>query len=183
VPLVALGLAFLVVILALLLMPLTLVQRYRVGTARRPARAWVAVINLVGIAISVVLFLTGSAITNLWVPGAFAHSIMGVAAGGTLGLLGLALTRWEPSPRALHYTPNRWLVLLVTVLVSARIAYGLWRSWQVAQAGLGGAPALAAFGVAESMSAAAIVIGYFLAFNAGVLTRLRQWQKRPLRTM
>jgi hypothetical protein len=132
---------------------------------------------------SAVFFLLSAAVTSRWVAHAFTFSTVGLAAGLLLGVCGLWLARWEATPRSLHYTPNRWLVLLVTVLVSARIAYGLWRSWQVAQAGLGGAPALAAFGVAESMSAAAIVIGYFLAFNAGVLTRLRQWQKRPLRTM
>jgi hypothetical protein len=177
VPLVALGLAFLVVILALLLMPLTLVQRYRVGTARRPARAWVAVINLVGIAISVVLFLTGSAITNLWVPGALAHSIMGVAAGGTLGLLGLALTRWEPSPRALHYTPNRWLVLGITLVVTARLLYGFWRGWHAWQAGLTGGTWLAATGVAGSLAAGGVVLGYYLVYWGGVRRRLKSHRR------
>ena len=46
-------------------MPLTLVQRYRLGTARRPARGWVAAVNLVGIGMSAVLFLAGAAVTEL----------------------------------------------------------------------------------------------------------------------
>ena len=118
-PLIALGVAFLVVILALLLMPLTLVQRYRVGTARRPARGWVAAVNLVGLGMSAALFLAGAAVTSWWVPGAFGYSVIGLAGGGVLGLLGLALTKWEPSGRVLHYTPDRWLVLGIT-LVSRR---------------------------------------------------------------
>ena len=49
--------------------------------------------------------------------------------GCLLGLLGLALTRWEHTPRALHYTPNRWLILIITLVVSARLLYGIWRIW------------------------------------------------------
>jgi hypothetical protein len=173
VPLVALACAFLIVILAVLLMPLTVVQRYRVGTARRPARGWVAAINFVGIAVSVVLFLTGSAVTNLWVPGAFIYSLMGIAGGGILGLLGLALTRWEPSARALHYTPNRWLVLGITLVVTARLIYGFWRSWHAWRAGLTGGTWLAATGVDGSLAAGGVVLGYYLVYWAGVRRRLR----------
>jgi len=32
--------------------------------------------------------------------------------GAGLGLVGLVLTRWEPTAATLHYTPNRWLVLV-----------------------------------------------------------------------
>ena len=52
--LVLLLLAF-VVLVAIALLPLTLIQRYRVGTARRPARSWVVAINLVGTAVSAAL--------------------------------------------------------------------------------------------------------------------------------
>lgn len=176
-PFLALGVAFLVVILAILLMPLTLVQRYRVGTARRPARGWVAAINLVGIAISVVLFLTGSAVTNLWVPDAFTYALMGVVGGGILGLLGLALTSWEPSPQALHYTPNRWLVLGITLVVTARLLYGFWRSWHAWQAGLHGGTWLAKTGVAGSLAAGGVVLGYYLVYWAGVRRRVKRHRR------
>jgi hypothetical protein len=159
VPLIALGVAFLVVILAVVLMPLTLVQRYRVGTARRPARGWVAAINLVGIGLSAALFLVGAAVTSWWVPGAFTYSVLGLAGGGILGLLGLALTRWEPSTRVLHYTPNRWLVLGITHVVTARLLYGFWRSWYAWQAGLEGGTWLAATGGAGSLAAVGVVLG------------------------
>ena len=29
----------------------------------------------------------------------------------------------------IHYTPNRWMALLLTALVAARIVAGLWWSW------------------------------------------------------
>ena len=176
-PLIALGVAFLVVILAVLLMPLTLVQRYRVGTARRPARGWVAAVNLVGIGISVLLFLTGAAVTNLWVPGAFTYAVLGLVLGLILGLLGLALTRWEPSARALHYTPNRWLVLSITLVVTARLVYGFWRSWHAWQAGLQGGTWLAATGVDGSLAAGGVVLGYYFAYWAGVRRRLKKYRR------
>ena len=59
-----------------------------------------------------------------------------------LGMVGLLLTRWEATPATLHYTPNRWLVLVVTFVVSARVLYGLWAivdggqsSWRLWHAG------------------------------------------------
>jgi hypothetical protein len=165
------------------LMPVILIQRYRVGTARRLARPLVARVTLGAMVLSAGFFLVSAAVTGFWIPRAFIFSVAGLGAGLLLGTIGLWLTRWDATPRSLHYTPNRWLVLFVTFLVAARIAYGLWRSWQVAQSGLGHAPALAAFGVPESMAAAATVIGYYLAFSAGVQARIRKWQRRPLRPM
>lgn len=176
-PLVALGVAFLVVILALLLMPLTLVQRYRVGTARRSARGWVAAVNLVGIGMSAALFLAGAAVTSWWVPGAFTSALIGLAGGGVLGVLGLALTRWEPSARVLHYTPNRWLVLGITLVVTARLLYGFWRTWHAWQAGLEGGSWLAATGVAGSLAAGGVVLGYYFVYWAGVRRRLKSHRR------
>jgi hypothetical protein len=177
VPLVALGLAFLVVILAIVLMPLTLVQRYRVGSARRPARGWVTAINLVGIAISAALFLGGAAVTTFWVAGAFTYAVMGLALGFALGLLGLALTQWEPSPRALHYTPNRWLVLAITLVVTARLIYGFWRSWHAWRSGLEGGSWFVAAGVPGSLAAGGVVLGYYLIYWAGLRRRLKKHRR------
>jgi hypothetical protein len=165
------------------LMPLILIQRYRMGIARRQARAWVATLNLVLLALTVVLFLTGAAITTIWVPHALSGAAAGIVAGLGLGVLGLVLTRWEPTPATLHYTPNRWLVLLVTFMVSARIAYGLWRSWQVAQAGIYGTEMVLAFGIPESLAAGGAVIGHYVAYAIGLRRRIGQWQRRALRTV
>ena len=38
-----------VVIAAIALIPFSLVQRYRMGTARQRARGWLAIVNLVGL--------------------------------------------------------------------------------------------------------------------------------------
>ena len=172
VPLVAaLAIALFVGLAAIALLPLTLFQRYRVGTARRPARGWVIALNLAALSISVVLFLAGAAVTSAWVPHAFTYSLMGLAGGGLLGLLGLALSRWEESPGALHYTPNRWLVLGITLVVSVRVAYSFWRTWQVWRAGVEGTSLLVTAGVAGSLAAGAIVLGYYVVYWAGVRRR------------
>jgi hypothetical protein len=162
----------LVLFIAIALLPLSLVQRYRVGSARRPARGWFIALNLGAILISTAIFLAGAAITNAWVPNAFAYTLVGVAIGCVLGIVALALTRWEPTTRALHYTPNRWLVLAVTLLVTARVLYGFWRSWHAWSAGLDSWSA--AFGVAGSMGAGAVVLGYYLAYWIGVRRRLKR---------
>jgi hypothetical protein len=162
------------VLVAIALLPLSLFQRYRVGSARRPARGWFISLNLIAIAISVAIFLAAAAITTAWVANAFSYTLAGLAIGCLLGVVGLALTKWEPATQALHYTPNRWLVLFVTLLVTARVAYGFWRSWHTWSAGLQSWSA--AFGVAESMGAGAVVLGYYLAYWLGVRRRLKSFR-------
>jgi hypothetical protein len=156
------------------LMPLSLVLRYRAGTARRRARGWVAAVNIAGLAVSVALFLAGAAITSLWAPHAFSYSLLGLGGGIVLGIFGLWLSRWEPSPEGLHYTPNRPLVLAVTLVFTARVLYGLWRAWHAWRAAPGEASWLAAFGIAGSLAAGAVVLGYYLAYWFGVRARLRR---------
>ncbi|HEV8629201.1 MAG TPA: DUF1453 domain-containing protein [Thermoanaerobaculia bacterium] len=153
--------------------PLSLLLRYRTGKARRLARSWVVTTNLVMLTISMLLFLAGAAFTSLWVPRALAYGLLGLAAGGVLGLLGLVATRWEPTPRGLFFTPNRWLVLLVTLLVTARVGYGIWRAWHTWHHAAGDVAWLDAFGVAESLAAGAVVLGYYLVYVLGVRRRLR----------
>jgi len=89
----------------------------------------------------------------------------------------------EPNVRTLHYTPNRWLVLLVTLIVSARVVYGLYRSFEAASAGLSGHALVGAFGVPQSLAAGAIVIGYHLAYNVALRWRIGRWQRRALRPL
>ena len=170
VPLILLAVALLLAPIAL--MPLALVFRYRAGTARRQARGWVATVNLAGLAISTSLFLMGAALTSIWVPSALRYSLLGLLGGIALGIVGLWLSRWERATRTLHYTPNRWLVLGVTLTVTARLLYGFWRGWHTWSAG-SETSWLDAFGVAGSMAAGAVVLGYYLSYWIGVRQRLR----------
>lgn len=180
-PLLLLILALPVILLAL--MPLVLFQRYRLGRARRLARPWINTITLLSMIFSALFFLFASAMTQIWVPGAFPGAALGVAIGCIAGVLGLLLTRWDAGLRTLHYTPNRWLVLIITLIVSARVVYGFYRSWSAANAGLAGTSMIDAFGVPQSLGAGGIVIGYYLVYSAGLRWHIRRWERRPLRAM
>lgn len=158
--------------------PFLLMVRYRVGTARRPARRWVTTINLVSLLVSTALFLWAAAVTNFWAPNAFRSSLIGLAAGVLLGLLGLKVTRWEPTPRALYYTPNRWLVLLITIAVTTRLLYGLWRIWHAWRTTGHDGSWIASAGLPGSLAVGAMVLGYYLTYFGGVAWRLRAPPRR-----
>lgn len=181
-PLLLLALLLLFPVALALMMPFILLQRYRVGTARRLARPWVATLNVVAMTFSAAFFLVTAAITSAWIPNAFSSAAIGMAVGGMLGIIGLWLTNWETTPRTLHYTPSRWLVLIVTLAVTVRVLYGFWRGWTTLRLSPDDS-FLTAFGVAGSLGVAAIVLGYYLAFGLGVRRRIRIWEKRRLRTM
>ena len=177
-PLLVVAVALVLGLLAVIaLLPLSLVLRYRAGTARRPARGWVAAINVVAAGASATLLLMVAGITTYWVPTALRYALLGLAAGGLLGLVGLWLSRWEVTPRSLHYTPSRALVLAITSVVAARLVYGLWRSWHAWHAAAGDTSWLAASGAAGSLAAGALVLGYYLAYWAGVWGRISKHRR------
>jgi hypothetical protein len=179
VPLLPLAAALIVVIvLSVALIPFTLVQRYRMGTARRPARGWLITLNLVGLSISSVVFLLTAAFTTRWVPDAFRYALTGFGIGCILGILGLLLTRWETGSRALYYTPNRWLVLGITLVVTARVGYGFWRTWHAWRAAYEHTSLIAASGVAGSLAAGAVVLGYYVTYWAGVRRHIRHYRRK-----
>lgn len=172
-PVIPIILVLLLVVALVLATPFLLYLRYRTGTMRRRGRGWIANINLASLAFSAGLLVWLAALTTFWVPRAFSYSLAGLIAGSLLGLLGLALTRWEMTPRGLHYTPNRWLVLLVTLAVATRLLYGLWRIWHAWRAASSDGSWLASAGVAGSMAVGAVVVGYYLVYFAGVRWKLR----------
>jgi hypothetical protein len=179
-PLVAIALVLVIPLVFLALLPLSIVLRYRASTARRRARGWVATVNVVAIGVSVAFFLTVAAATNFWVPRAFTYSLAGLAGGCVLGLAGLWLSRWEATAEALHYTPSRWLVLTIMLVVASRMVYGLWRAGHAWRATGGDASWLAASGAAGSLAAGAVVLGYYLTYNAGVWRRFKHHRARRM---
>jgi hypothetical protein len=168
------GVLLLLVLVPTFLVPLSIVLRYRASTARRLARGWVATINLFGLAISVALFLATAGLTNLWVPRAFSYSVLGMLGGCVLGVLGLVWSRWERTSTSLYYTPHRGLVLALTLVVTGRMAYGIWRGLHAWQTTPENASWLAASGAAGSLAAGAVVLGYYFTFWAGVWRKERK---------
>lgn len=178
-PLLIIGL--LAIVLLIVLVPVGIVQRYRAGTRRQRARGWIAALNLTGLTMSATLLLVAAGVTNIWVSSVLPYTAAGLAGGVLLGLLGLALTRWESGLDDLHYTPNRLLVLGLTIVVSGRILYGLWRSWASWRAGLSGGAWFVSAGLAGAMAAGAVVLGYYLVYWFGVRRVLRRHSRRQLR--
>jgi hypothetical protein len=173
IPLLAL---FAILAIMVLSVPLAIVQRYRMGTARRLARRWIATVNLVAIAISASILLLVAALSGPWVPNALPFTLAGLGAGFVLGIVGLLATRWAPGPRGLEYTPSRILVLSITLVVLARLLYGIYRGWR-AWGMSGDASWLAEAGAAGSMAAGAIVVGYYLIYWAGLRRKLNRHRR------
>lgn len=170
----------LLILLALpILLPLSLLQRYRVGTARRVARGWLTTLNLVVLLLSVGFYLVGAAMTSLWLPHAFSYAMLGLAIGCVLGAVGLPLSRWEATPRGLEYTPNRWLVLAITLVVTSRVIYGVWRGWHAWMARTDDTSWLAASGAAGAFAAGGIALGYYVIYWAGVRRRVARHRRAP----
>ncbi len=176
-PLLLLAFIPLLLLVMVVLTPLTLVQRYRVGTARRMARAWLATLNTIGFALSTVVLLVSAAFTNIWLPHAFFFALGGLGIGCLLGAVGLVLSRWEVTPASLHYTPNRWLVLAITLVVSSRLVYGMWRSWHAWHARADDTSWIVASGAGGSLAAGAVVLGYYLAYWLGVRLRIERYRR------
>jgi len=160
---------------------LSLALRYRAGTSRRQARRWVASLNVWMISFSAVFFLSFTFLLSFWVDSAFRFGLIGMGCGSILGLVGLAITRWESQPEGLFYTPNRWLALLVTFAIAARFVYGWWHATHSgSNAPVDGHWLITASGTQLSLAVAAGLIGYYLVYSVGVRLRLTRHEQRQL---
>jgi hypothetical protein len=160
---------------------LSLALRYRAGTARRQARRWVASLNVWATSFSAVFFLSFTLLLSFWIGSAFRFALIGMGVGSILGLLGLAMTRWESQPEGLFYTPSRWLAFLLVFAIAARFVYGWWRathSGSSVSAPGGQHWLIAASGTQLSLAVAAGLIGYYLVYSIGVRLRLTRHEQR-----
>ena len=114
--------------------------------------------------------MLSSGLLGLWIDGALLHVLAGLGAGVVLGIVGLWLTPFEHGPEGMFYAPNRWLVLALTVLVGARIAFGLWHAAQLWRGGAGHAQWLAEQG--SLLAVGGLLLGYYLATTWGIWRRL-----------
>lgn len=154
-----------------LLLPLALLQRYRLGKARRRAVGWVVRLNAWLLLASAAVFVSSAWLLGHWVDAALLHASGGLGVGVLVGIAGLGLTRFEREPRGLYYTPNRWLVLGLTLVVAVRIAVGLLHAWQLWRAD---AQAMAWLSQQGSLLAVGgLLLGYYLAYGWGLQARLR----------
>lgn len=121
-------LLFVGVALLVMLMPLSLWQRYRLGKARRRAVGWQIRLNAWLMLVSSGLFAASALVSGLWIPFAAPAALLGLTVGALLGKLGMVLTRVETDPSGrVHYTPNAVLVLALTGLLVVRLGLAMWQ--------------------------------------------------------
>ena len=158
---------------------LSLALRYRAGTARRQGRRWVATMNVWLTSFSAVFFLSFTFLISFWLGTAFRFALLGICFGAILGLLGLAMTRWESQPEGLFYTPSRWLALLVTLAIAARFVYGWWRTTHSGSSAPGEQNwVMTASGTELSLAVAAGLIAYYLVYSIGVRLQIARHEQR-----
>lgn len=153
-----------------LLLPIALVQRYRLGKRQRRAQPWVVGANAWLLLVSAGVFLAGAWLSSFWIQGAVPHALGGLTLGIALGIVGLRTTRFEHRDGVLHYTPNAALMLLLAMVVALRIGLGLWQlatRWRRA----GELPTLLA-DHAGLFAAGGLLLGYALAYAWGLKRRL-----------
>ena len=164
-------LLFFFLLLWAVLVPIGLWQRYRLGKSRRRALPWLTRLNVWLLLISTGVFFFSAWIAGYWVDAALAFAAAGLVIGLLLGIVGLSLTVFQLEPAGLFFTPNRWIVLGLTLIVAARIGYGVVRAWQVWQDAADTAW-LAQQG--SLLAVGGLVLGYYVMFWWGVRRRLRQ---------
>ena len=162
---------------------LSLALRYRAGISRRLARPWVASLNVWATSLSAVLFLCSTLLLSFWVQSAFRFGLIGMSCGGILGLIGVAMTRWENRPEGLFYTPSRWLAVTITLAIAARFIYGWWRATHSSSTASGDQHWLITASATQlSLSVAAGLVAYYLIYSIGVRLQLARHRRRSAST-
>jgi hypothetical protein len=181
VPVILFALLFFVLLAVAGVVLLSLALRYRAGTARRQGRRWVASLNVWMTGLSTIFFLSFSFVISFWLGTAFRFALLGMCFGAILGLLGLALTRWESQPEGLFYTPSRWLAILVTLAIAARFVYGWWHATHSGSSPPGDKHWLmTASGTELSLTVAAGLISYYLVYSIGVRLQITRHEQRRI---
>lgn len=158
---------------------LSLALRYRAGISRRQARPWVASLNVWATSLSAVFFLCFTLLLSFWVQSAFRFALVGMSCGGILGVIGLAMTRWEDRPEGFFYTPSRWLAVTITLVIAARFIYGWWRVTHSGSTASGDQHWLITASATQlSLSVAAGLVAYYLIYSIGVRLQLARHHRR-----
>ncbi|WP_411833700.1 DUF1453 domain-containing protein [Pseudoxanthomonas mexicana] len=155
----------------IVLLPLSLWQRYRIGRMRVRLRPWWVRLNGWLLLASAMVFVAVSALSSLWLPGSLAWAAGGLVGGVLLSLAGLALTRFEWRPDGMHYTPSAWIALGLTALIAARIAMGFVHLFRYWREGGGWQQALDHHSL---LAVGGIVLGYYLGYAWGLRRRMNR---------
>lgn len=159
------------VVLWVLLLPVLLWQRYRMGRARQRAVRWVVGLNAWLLLVSAVSLLAGAWLAQRLIADALPFAAAGLAVGLLLGVVGTWLATVEVTDRGTFHTPNRWLVLALTLVVALRIGVGAWQAWLHLDAGH------AVHGLLDRQGSlfalGGLLLGHYLAYAWGLRRVLR----------
>ena len=99
----------------------------------------------------------------------------GLIAGFLLGVVGLRLTQFHSDEKGLHYTPNPYIGIGVTMLLVARFVYRMFVLYSTPQLAPqpGGDPFAQLTQSPLTLSMITLTVGYYLMYTAGVLYRSR----------
>lgn len=123
-------------------------------------RPW---ITLTVLSLIIVLF----ALATLAHPERLVWLVAGLVCGGALAVYGLRMTKFEPTPQGLFYTPNAHLGIALSLLFIGRIAHRL-----VEMYALGTAPQPGGIDFARSpltLAVFGLLAGYYIGYAAGLL--------------
>lgn len=112
-----------------LLLPVSVIQRYRFGKARRRVYPLAVRINAGLMAVSALAFVGGAWVLEHWIDDAIVDALVGLGVGAVVGIAGLAVDRFERTSQGMFRTANRWLALGLSALLAGRIALGFWLAW------------------------------------------------------
>ena len=98
----------------------------------------------------------------------------GFAAGGLLAAYGLRLTRFEPTPEGLFYTPNAYLGIALSLLFFGRLLYRMVEVYAITTAA---SPTPPSFGSSSLTLAVFGLIAGYVTYAAGLML----WRNRELR--
>lgn len=147
------------------LLAFSIYRRVRRNIGRQPLRATQLKIRIAILAVATFLITTNlarGADLLMWMA-------IGAAAGVAIAFWGVKLTRFESSPQGIFYTPNAYLGIAVSLLLVARIVYRLVQIGPAMQS----PQAMAMYSTPLTMGLFGLVIGYYVAYCAGLLWRAR----------
>lgn len=154
--------------------PLSLWWRYRTGPALRPVRDWQLALQAWLLLPALPMLLLGAWVAQQWwAPAATAWAAAGALAGIAIGVVRMATTRVGRSPDGLRwYTPERWIALALSLLVTAKVVWTLWQGWQAWQ----GVIPLEAWRATRAtlFALGGLVLGQSLGYAWGLRWRLRE---------
>lgn len=107
------------------------------------------------------------------VPTILAGFAGGLVGGALLALVGLRLTQFEVNPTVPHYyTPNAVIGITLSLLLAARIVYRMGVIFLSDSAAPPSSPTLLQSPL--TLILVGLTAGYYIAYNAGVLIRIRR---------